>query len=74
MPRLTDRLDALERIGCTNTPRPLPVAMPDTATNAELDELRRLSVDAYRQSDPSFLDLFVESEGLPHDRTDSTPP
>ena len=59
MPRLTDRLDILERIRCTNTPRPLPVVLPDTATNAELDELRRRGLDAYRQSDPSFLDLFV---------------
>ena len=59
MPRLTDRLDALERMGCTNTPRPLPVVLADTATNAELDELRRRGADAYRQRDPSFLDLFV---------------
>ena len=59
MPRLTDRLDALERNGHTDTPRPLPVVLPDTATNAELDEARRRVLDAYRQDDPSFLDLFV---------------
>ena len=59
MPRLTDRLDALERIGCGKAPRPLPVVMPDTTTNAKLDEAHRRGLDAYRQSDPAFLDLFV---------------
>ena len=51
MPRLTDRLDALERNGHTDTPRPLPVVLPDTATNAELDEARRRGLDAYRQDE-----------------------
>ncbi len=59
MPRLTDRLNALERTACADARRPLPVVLPDNATNAELDELRRSGVEAYRQSDPTFLDLFV---------------
>ena len=49
------RLDALERTRGADAARPLPVVLPDTATDAELDELRRRGVEAYRQSDPAFL-------------------
>ena len=59
MPRLTDRLAELERIRRNSTPRPLPVVLPDTVTDAELAALRRRGVDAYRQSDRAFVDSFV---------------
>ena len=53
------RLEALERTRGADAPRPLPMVLPDTATEAELDTLRRHGVEAYRQSDPAFLELFV---------------
>ncbi len=53
------RLEALERTGGADPPRPLPVVLPDTATDAELDTLRRRGVEAYRASDPAFLELFL---------------
>lgn len=53
------RLAALERTRCTAAARPLPVVLADTATDAEVDTLRRSGFDVYRQSDAAFLDLFV---------------
>ena len=49
------RLDALERTRCADARRPLPVGLPDTATDAEMDTLRRRGFDVYRHSDPAFL-------------------
>lgn len=53
------RLDALERTRCPDAVRPLPVVLPDTATDAELNTLRRHGVEAYRATDPAFLELFI---------------
>lgn len=53
------RLDVLERTRGADAARPLPVVLSDTATEAELDTLRRLGLDVYRQSDPAFLELFI---------------
>lgn len=53
------RVETLERAHCADSARPLPVVLPDTATDAELDTLRRRGVEAYRASDSAFLDLFV---------------
>ena len=52
------RLADLERT--TNAvPRALPAVVPDNTTAAELDALRRRGVDAYRKSDPAFMELFL---------------
>ena len=40
-------------------PRALPVIVPATTTDAELDALRRRGVDAWRECDPDFFDLFL---------------
>lgn len=53
------RLEDLERGRRADGPGRLPVVLPDTATNAELDELRRRGLEAYRQDDLAFVDLFV---------------
>lgn len=53
------RVEALERTRCADAARALPVVLPDTATDTELDTFRRSGVEAYRASDPAFLDLFV---------------
>lgn len=53
------RLDALECAIGPNAARPLPVVLPDSATDAELDALHCRGIEAYRASDPAFLDLFV---------------
>ena len=59
MPRLTERLKALERTGYAHASRPLPVVLPDTATDAELEALRRSGRQAYRENDPALFDLFI---------------
>lgn len=53
------RLDALESTRGADAARPLPVVLPDTATDDELDTLRRHGVEAYRATDPAFLELFI---------------
>ena len=40
-------------------PRALPVIVPDATTDAELHALRRRGVDAWRECDPDFFDLFL---------------
>ena len=51
------RIDALE--GAKTRFAPLPEIVPDTTTDAELMALRCRGVDAYRESDPGFVDLFL---------------
>ena len=51
------RLDVLE--GVRTRFNPLPVIVPDSTTDAELAALRRRGVQAYRESDPDFVDLFI---------------
>ena len=52
------RLAALESTTAA-MPRPLPVIVPDTTTDADLHALRRRGVDAYRASDHDFFELFL---------------
>jgi len=53
------RLMALERTTQATEPGALPVVLPEGATDAELDALLRRGLDAYRETDPAFIDLFV---------------
>lgn len=53
------RVAALERTLGVDAARPLPVVLPDTATDAELDTLRQSGVDAFRWCDGDLLDLFI---------------
>ena len=53
------RVAALERTLQPAAPSALPVVLPEGATDAELDALRRRGLDAYLETDPDFIDLFV---------------
>lgn len=53
------RLDSLERDAAHAAPQLLPRMVPDATTDAEIAELRRSGIAAYRYSDPAFIDLFV---------------
>lgn len=51
------RLDVLESV--RNRFTPFPESVLDSTTDAELAALRRRGVQAYRESDPDFVDLFL---------------
>lgn len=51
------RLEALEAFRTRFNP--LPEVVADSTTDAELMALRRRGVQAYRESDPDFVDLFI---------------
>ena len=51
------RLDVLEGVRTRFTP--LPEVVADSTTDAELMALFRRGVQAYRESDPAFVSLFV---------------
>ena len=51
------RLEALEDVRSRFTP--LPEVVSDSTTDGELMALRRRGVQAYRESDPALVSLFV---------------
>lgn len=51
------RLDMLEGVRTRFTP--LPEVVADSTTDAELMALRCRGVQAYRESDRDFVDLFI---------------
>ncbi len=59
MPRLSERLAALERGTEPDARQALPLVLPADAPDAELEALRRAGRDAYRANDDALHDLFV---------------